>query len=127
MWPPFVSAMLESRDPVRSRARTRPARDQGEDRRVRSRDDPPHELLEVAREPVDRRRVEEVLVVLEVAAELAVIELQLERKVEPREADVDGNRAERLQPGQPEKLRRLDAGAEVDLKERVEAGIAANV
>ena len=101
-----------------------PARAEREDRCLGSCNDLPHQFLEVGGEQVDRRRIEEILVVLEVAAELAALDLELEREVEAREPDVDIERADRRDTGKLQELAFLGVGAEVDLEERVEARVA---
>src|SRR6476620_12341641 len=100
------------------------ARDEREDRGLGRDYDLAHQLLEVGREHVDRRRIEEILVVLEVAAELAPLDLELQGEVEAREPNVDVDRAYRTHTRKLQELRLLGVGAEVDLEERVEARVA---
>ena len=84
------------------------------------------EHLECVGQPARRRGREERLVVFDVTAERVRSELQLQRQVEAREAnvDVDGRRSD---VGEVEQVGRRRLEAEVDLEQRIEPRVAAPV
>src|SRR2546421_2517300 len=76
------------------RRRTEPSRPdiELEDRSIRVADQLLERRSELGREAVDRRVVEEIEVVLDVASDRLGLEAKLERKIETGEADVDRER-----------------------------------
>src|SRR5581483_7629897 len=87
-------------------------------------EDLPEDDFEVAGEPLDRRTLEEVRVVQELARDSLVGDVEVERQVEGGETGIDANTARR-RPGQLGLCRRLHPNSEVHLREGVDPRIAA--
>src|SRR5579862_9706902 len=96
---------------------------ESEETRLRLQEKLAEELHEVVCHPINRLPLEEMRVVEKLTAHAVVEDVEIEREVECREADVDRHAARR-RSGELRLHRGIDSDAEVDLRKRVHAGVA---